>query len=324
MSCRAIQLAVSVLLLGVLLWWIGIERLVSQALTIKPQFALLALGLQLIQNDCATRRWTTILRAFKEPPSHLRMLRFQYMALFTQLFLPSSIGGATVRVGVLLRSGYPLGIAVNSVLLDRIVAFGGLVLLAIIFLPAVASSLSLGGSAGRLAVVVVSAIGALGALGAALWWRPMSFWLGLLKRTPLKFLADPLELAIPNLIRPRTVTVAFVLSLFGQFAAIVSIFILAVGMELHVGLLDCILVMPPVMLLAALPISIAGWGVREGAMVVAFGLLEIPPESALLLSVQFAIIGHIATTPGAIAWLLEVDREAYGRIAKRIEAARGD
>jgi uncharacterized membrane protein YbhN (UPF0104 family) len=321
MSRRAIQLAVSVALLGVLFWWIDIERLVSQALTIKPQFALLALGLQLIQNDCATRRWTTILRAFKEPPSHLRMLRFQYMALFTQLFLPSSIGGAAVRVGVLLRSGFPLGIAVNSVLLDRIVALGGLVLLAALFLPAVASSISLGGSAGRLAII--TALGALGALAAALWWRPARFWLALLKHTPLKFLADPLELARPNLIRPRTVIVAFVLSLFGQFAAIVSIFILAVGMGLHVGLLDCILVMPPVMLLSALPISIAGWGVREGAMVVAFGLLEVPPESALLLSVQFAIIGHIATTPGAIAWLLEVDREAYGRIAKRIEASRG-
>lgn len=324
MSRRAIQLAVSVALLGVLLWWIDVERLVSQALTIMPQFALLALGLQLIQNDCATRRWTTILRAFKEPPSHLRMLRFQYMALFTQLFLPSSIGGAAVRVGVLLRSGFPLGIAVNSVLLDRVVALGGLVLLAIIFLPAVASSLSLGGNDGRLAIIVITALGALGALGAALLWRPMSFWLVLLKRTPLKFLADPLELAIPNLVRPRTVTIAFVLSLFGQFTAIFSIYILSVGMGLHVGLLDCILVMPPVMLLSALPISIAGWGVREGAMVVAFGLLAVPPESALLLSVQFAIIGYIATMPGAVAWLLEVDRETYGRIARRIEASRGD
>lgn len=39
---------------------------------------------------------------------------------------------------------------------------------------------------------------------------------------------------------------------------------------------------------------------------------------------QFAIIGHLATLPGAIAWLMEVDRGAYGRMTKRIDRPRGD
>lgn len=324
MSRRAIQFFVSIALLGLLFWWIDIRRLVAEALTIRPQFVLLALALVLVQNDFATRRWTTVLRAFADPPPYLRMLRFQYMALFTQLFLPSSVGGAAVRVGVLLRSGYPLATALNSVLLDRVVALCGLILLAVVFLPAVASSLSIDGSTGPLIAVGAASVLCLAAGAIALWWRPFAYWLGLLKRTPLRAIAESLEQAMPALIRPRTIAAAFAYSLSGQFAAILGIYVLAIGKGLRVDLLDCILVMPPVMLLSALPISIAGWGVREGAMVVAFGLLGVAPEAAFVLSVQFAIIGHLATTPGAVAWLMEVDRGAYGRMAKRTDRPRGD
>lgn len=322
MSRRAIQLLVSLTLLGALLWWIDLKQILIEVLTIKPIFVLPALLLLLIQNDFATRRWTTVLRAFTDPPSHMRMLRIQYMALFTQLFLPSSVGGAAVRVGVLFRSGYPFGISLNSVLLDRVVAFGGLVLLAIVFLPAVASSLSV--SDGKQTLIAAAALLALlAAGGAALWWRPLSFWLGLLNRTPLKSTADALLKAMPELVRPRRIATALAHSLCGQLAAMASIYVLASGNGLQVGLLDCILVMPPVMLLSALPISIAGWGVREGAMVVAFGLLGVSPQSAVALSVQFAIIGHLATIPGAIAWMMEVDRESYGKMAKNIDRSRG-
>ena len=319
MKRRAIQFLVSITLLALLLWWIDIERLIQEALRIRLRFVLLALVLLLIQNDFATRRWTTVLRAFTDPPPHLRMLRIQYMSLFTQLFLPSSVGGAAVRVGVLARSGYPFSIALNSVLLDRLVALGGLILLAVVFLPAVASSLSIGDNKGALIALAAAAVAVLAAGIGAFWWRPLSYWLGLLKRTPLRSIAESLEMAMPELIRPRRIATALAYSLCGQFAAMLSIFVLASGKQLGVDLLDCILVMPPVMLLSALPISIAGWGVREGAMVVAFGLLGVAPESAIVLSVQFAIIGHLATTPGAIAWLMEVDREAYGRLAKNID-----
>ena len=324
MRRRAIQFLVSITLLGLLLWWIDIERLIQEALRIRLRFVLLALVLLLIQNDFATRRWTTVLRAFTDPPSHLRMLRIQYMSLFTQVFLPSSVGGAAVRVGVLVRSGYPFGISLNSVLLDRLVALGGLVLLAVVFLPAVASSLSIGDNKGTLIALAAAAAAVLAAGIGAFWWRPLSYWLGLLKRTPLRGVADSLETAMPELIRPRRIATALAYSLYGQFAAMVSVFVLASGKQLGVNLLDCILVMPPVMLLSALPISIAGWGVREGAMVVAFGLLGVAPESAIVLSVQFAIIGHLATTPGAIAWLMEVDRESYGRMAKDIDNPGSD
>jgi hypothetical protein len=98
-----------------------------------------------------------------------------------------------------------------------------------------------------------------------------------------------------------------VFSLAAQLVTISAVFTLAMMMDLSVRLLDVVLVMPPVMLLSSLPISVAGWGVREGAMVIAFSLIDVPQEAALALSVQFALCGYLAATPGALAWLVEVN-----------------
>jgi uncharacterized membrane protein YbhN (UPF0104 family) len=40
----------------------------------------------------------------------------------------------------------------------------------------------------------------------------------------------------------------------------------------------------------ALPISLAGWGVREVSLVSLLGLLGVDREAALVLSVEFGII----------------------------------
>ena len=45
------------------------------------------------------------------------------------------------------------------------------------------------------------------------------------------------------------------------------------GLGIAVGLIDCWVMIPPVVLLTTLPISIAGWGVREGASVALLGFV---------------------------------------------------
>ena len=65
----------------------------------------------------------------------------------------------------------------------------------------------------------------------------------------------------------------------------VAMVVLASGLGLPLTLLDCVLLIPPITLLAAVPVSISGWGVREGVMVGALSLLGIRPEPALALSI---------------------------------------
>ena len=311
MTRRILRYGVTVSLLALLVWSVDVEHLVDLTARMRVGYGLAALALLLCQNDLATRRWATMLRAFGTGPRFPRLLRIQYSALFAQLFLPTSIGSAAVRIGLLFRAGTPIGIAINSVVLDRFVAMGGLALMAAAFMPAIAASLTLNNAPANVLIPSAAMLFALFLAGSlVLRCRPLPYWLDLLKRTPARHMVEPLEQASSKIYAPGRLLTALAFSLSGQLAAIGAVFVLALGGGLQVQLLDCILVMPPVMLLAALPISIAGWGVRESAMVIAFGLLGVAHEAALALALQYAVISYAAALPGALGWLSEANRDA--------------
>ena len=63
--------------------------------------------------------------------------------------------------------------------------------------------------------------------------------------------------------------------------------------------------MPLASLLMTVPISIAGWGVREGVMIIGFGFLGVTPESALAISLLYGLIMLVISLPGVVIWLLD-------------------
>jgi hypothetical protein len=69
-------------------------------------------------------------------------------------------------------------------------------------------------------------------------------------------------------------------------------------LRIDLTLLDCFALCPPIFLLAALPISIAGWGVRESGMVVALGYAGVSPEGALVVSVMLGMTVLVGSLPG--------------------------
>jgi hypothetical protein len=70
------------------------------------------------------------------------------------------------------------------------------------------------------------------------------------------------------------------------------------------GFVDSLLLIPPIMLIATIPISIAGWGVRETALVLAFGYAGLPAEDALVVSILFGATMFAFGIAGGILWLL--------------------
>jgi hypothetical protein len=73
--------------------------------------------------------------------------------------------------------------------------------------------------------------------------------------------------------------------------------------------------------IAMLPISLAGWGLREGAAVVAFGALGLPADQALGASIAFGLTLAAVSMLGGILWL--VDRRQMTQISMDLsEGAR--
>ncbi|MGH6954858.1 MAG: lysylphosphatidylglycerol synthase domain-containing protein, partial [Alphaproteobacteria bacterium] len=109
---------------------------------------------------------------------------------------------------------------------------------------------------------------------------------------------------------------AIALTIFIHVMVAVSVLVLSRSLGLGATLVDCVALVPPVLLLMTLPISIAGWGVREGSMVVAFGLIGVEATDALALSLLFGAACTVVGLAGGVVWLLS------GRTLR--SGARGD
>lgn len=61
--------------------------------------------------------------------------------------------------------------------------------------------------------------------------------------------------------------------------------------------------MPLVILLTILPISFAGWGVREGAMVGLFAMSGASKRQSWPVSIAYGVILIVSSLPGFAAWI---------------------
>jgi hypothetical protein len=94
-------------------------------------------------------------------------------------------------------------------------------------------------------------------------------------------------------------------SVLGHLFLCLAIWFTALAIGVACPLFETLAVLPAVLLAASLPISIAGWGVREGGMVVGLGLLGVATSDAALVSVFFGLLQLAFGAAGGLAWLLQ-------------------
>ena len=70
-----------------------------------------------------------------------------------------------------------------------------------------------------------------------------------------------------------------------------------------VDLVHVLVLVLPVMLIATIPVSIAGWGVREGAMVLAFSYAGLAESDGLIVSILFGVGSLAVGTIGGVVWV---------------------
>ena len=76
------------------------------------------------------------------------------------------------------------------------------------------------------------------------------------------------------------------------------------GMKQRVVIAIALAIMPPIILLSVLPISFAGWGIREGALVGLLVTLGYPQEAVLLMSILYGLAMFVVSLPGAYCYIL--------------------
>jgi hypothetical protein len=106
------------------------------------------------------------------------------------------------------------------------------------------------------------------------------------------------------LISPSVIPVLFCGAII-QLLNVVAVYALVRGFGLSATLTDCLLIVPFANVLQTIPVSIAGWGLRESFFVAAFGMINVAAPSALAVSVVFGLLVLINSLPGGVVWLLQ-------------------
>jgi hypothetical protein len=80
---------------------------------------------------------------------------------------------------------------------------------------------------------------------------------------------------------------------------VLAFFALGLAAGVDMDFTSTLSVVLPAMLISLMPIALAGWGVREGAIIVGYGLFGVTSTSALATSVAFGLSLLIISLPGA-------------------------
>jgi uncharacterized protein (TIRG00374 family) len=294
----ALKIIVSVLLIALLVRGMDIEGLTARLIGVDPLAMLAAVLITLAVSVLHAARWMIVIQAHGARMPFPQALQIVLIGYFFNQVLPSSMGGDAMRVWRAHRAGLSIANAMNTVILDRVTALAALVVITIAGWPWLANILQ-----DPLALWGLILVMLLAASGLVI--------LTLLDRMPKAFLRWRLARGISRLsvgaraifLTPRYAIPAIMLSVSAQLMGGVVLFILARGIDVRIGLVECLLLIPPVILFTMVPISIAGWGVREGAMVVIFGFAGVTADNALAASVLTGFAVLLASLPGGLVWL---------------------
>jgi uncharacterized membrane protein YbhN (UPF0104 family) len=97
---------------------------------------------------------------------------------------------------------------------------------------------------------------------------------------------------------------ALLMSGFVHLSGFFAVYILALGLGIYIPFLACLIFVPLIVMFAAVPISISGIGIREGAFVLFFGLIGIRQDFATALSLSW----FLANSTGSLLGLFEYIR----------------
>lgn len=292
------RLALSVALLYFALGQVDLATAAEKFASFTPQMLIVALLSQFASNVTAAVRWQAVMRsASADTPRQSAAFYFRslFRACFVNQCLPTIIGGDTLRIVDLAGRGVPPRDALGGVVIDRIVGFSGLVLLTLIMLPIAGGLFSPAISW----TVALMSMAALVAIGSGVW-MPLERWKGRV-RMP-EGLIEASAFARRVLFDFRSLAVQVILTLMVHVLSALSFFVLARDLGVQIPLSGFLLMLPSVFLLAAVPLSVSGWGIRETSVVALFALAGADRSAMLAASVGFGVISLVATLPGL--WFL--------------------
>ena len=289
-----LRFAATALILTLILRSINLSQVLNVLKQTRLDYLVAALLLQFSSTAVSAYRWQLIMQNLQFGQNFAFYWRSYFKGIFFNQGLPTSIGGDAVRMLDVAKLGFRKRDALYGVMVDRIIGLGAL--LSLTLLAYLLSPNLLPKPVHRPILMIIS----LGAAGFFGFYIINYFtWLNRFpKLTVINTIAQRLHQALS--FRRILLVIA---SLLIPFLALLGFFATGWALGLEYSLMTYFALVPPALVLTVVPISVAGWGVREGALVSLFSLIGADKTAVLMMSLLYGFTLIIVSLPGLITYL---------------------
>jgi uncharacterized membrane protein YbhN (UPF0104 family) len=279
---------------------VSLQAVIERVADIRAGWLVAIFALLVGQIGLQALRWQQIVHAAGFPLPAAAAARLSLIAAFFNQTLPSTIGGDAARIWMLAQS-YKAGwrAAVYSVFVDRAIGVFALAVLVALCLPWTYQFVQ--DPIARAAATFVGMAGISGGIVFAFLSFAKGTWIERIWGVHHLIAAS---LVLRAVAKPAW-RAAFVAasSLLIHLVTVVVAWSTAQAIGASVSFLQMTCLIPPVVLIATVPITIAGWGLRESLMITAFTLAGLNPGDALVISLLLGVANFAVGLIGGILWV---------------------
>jgi uncharacterized protein (TIRG00374 family) len=306
-----VKLVITVAILVVVLLRVDLSTVAKALRHVNWPLLLLAVGLSFPIGFTAIQRWRYVAATFGEELPLSKAFVYAWIGQFINLGLPTVVGLDSVRAWKMHKQGITIGLATRIVVVDRLFSLFTLLIIIAVGMPHLwaFNGSEIFKQSATLALVLGCV--ALAGLSAVKFVSRANARTNLVRHLH-QLSKDFNHTLVGN--APATLEMSS-WSIANHLGRIVIVLVLAAALGISVSPFDAFTLVPAALLLAMVPISLAGWGIREAVFIQAFSLAGVAPSNALALSLLYGLAGLITGLLGGVVWLAE-----RRQLKERIEA----
>jgi hypothetical protein len=288
------RIVVTVSIFVIILRSINIDQIWKIMGQARLELLVVALLTQFGSTSVSAYRWQVIMHNLNFGQSLSFYWRSYFKASFFNQGLPTSIGGDALKVLDVAGQGFRKRDALYGIMLDRITGLAALMWLNLVayllnpdLLPRPIYQLTL-----LLAVGSLVGFGVISSLRYLPWldaYPQLKIIRITSERLHQAFLNNRIALIVSSLLIP--------------VLAMISVFLIGWALGLRYDLTTYFIIVPPAIFLTIIPVSLAGWGIREGTLVALFSLIGADKATILTMSILYGLMQIGVSLPGFVIFL---------------------
>jgi glycosyltransferase 2 family protein len=298
---------ISLAILIALMLQLDLKILLQKTLQLDIWLFLLSIGMMIIQIFFLSLRWQECLNVGGRNQISFKHSLFMNIAgCFANMFFIASIGGIVAKSILAMRQGITLIHTIFATIFDRFLTLFTLVIFSTLSSPFLLRIIDEKLIALLTAIIGIFLFSILLIIGIVKSGIARTYILSSRKRSRVYLKAQQFLKNKPMILR------TLFQSIMAQTAFFGGVYILALGIDpQNAKNIIFFALLPILALIASLPISYGGWGVREGAFVFGLSLIGFKMEDAFMLSMQVGLASIVAPFIIGLPFLVRDDLKDF-------------